>query len=134
MANHHIIYIPGLNDQLAVHKIATKLLPTFWRWRGFYGHLISPSWEVGEFYPKLQAVTDKIDELTSHGHLVSLVGQSAGSSLALNAFAARREFVTGLVILTGRLRVAGEPSLERAAWPLPSRCVRLKELSIASRG
>src|SRR5262249_6232813 len=54
------------------------------------------------------------------GHLVSLVGQSAGSSLALNAFAARRELVAGLIILTGRLRVAGRPSLEQAAKDSPA--------------
>src|ERR1017187_3350949 len=115
MADHHIIYIPGLNDQLSLHRAATRILPAFWRRHGFHGHIMTPSWETGEFESKLEAVITKIDELIGQGHLVSLVGQSAGSSLALNAFAARREFVTGLVILTGRLRVAGKPTLEHAA-------------------
>ncbi len=117
---HHIVYIPGLNDQLPPNRQLTRLLPMFWRRYNFTGHILEPNWSEGEFAPKLQAVLDKIDELKQQGHAVSLVGQSAGSSLALNAFAARREFVTGLVVLTGRLRVAGKPSLEHAARHSPA--------------
>lgn len=81
---------------------------------------MTPNWSVGEFEPKLNAILDRIDELKQQGYIVSLVGQSAGSSLALNAFVARREFVAGVVILTGRLRIAGEPSLEYAARHSPA--------------
>lgn len=81
---------------------------------------MQPHWAKGDYESKLQVVLDRIDELTKQGHKVSLVGQSAGSSLALNAFSARREFVAGLVILTGRLRVAGEPTLEDAASSSPA--------------
>jgi membrane protease YdiL (CAAX protease family) len=119
-ANHHIIYLPGLRDQLLVRRLLEGLLPLFWRWHGFRGHILAPSWESGEFASKLQAVLGKIDELTKQGHAVSLVGQSAGSSLAFNAFVARSRSVTGLVILTGRLRVAGQPSLAQAAQHSPA--------------
>lgn len=120
MAQHHIVYIPGLNDHLPPNHQLARLLPLFWRGRGFIGHVAQPRWSKGDFGSKLQVVLGTIDELTKQGYKVSLVGQSAGSSLALSAFAARREFVAGLVILTGRLRVAGEPSLERAASGSPA--------------
>jgi len=81
---------------------------------------MAPGWETGDLDAMLQAVLDKVDALTKQGYTVSLVGQSAGSSLALNAFVARRVFVAGLVILTGRLRVAGQPSLEIAAKHSPA--------------
>ena len=112
---HIIIYIPGLHDETPPLAQLRRLLPLFWLRYGFSGIILSPQWSTGAFEAKLQMVTDVIDKKLRAGHLVSLVGQSAGSSLALNAFAARNEFVTGLVILTGRLRVAGVPSLANAA-------------------
>ncbi|HEV7454986.1 MAG TPA: hypothetical protein VGO07_07040 [Candidatus Saccharimonadales bacterium] len=131
MANHHIIYTPGLHDQSFIQRFAVKLLPAFWNRRGFYGHIIAPGWETGDFESKLRSVITKIDELTNQGHFVSLVGQSAGSSLALNAFVARREFVAGLVILTGRLREAGEPSLDYATRHSPAFAESVRRAEIA---
>jgi hypothetical protein len=128
---HHIIYIHGLNDHLPPNRHLTRLLPLFWRRHGFIGHIMAPAWSKGEFKPKMQTILDKIDELKSDAQTVSLVGQSAGSSLALNAFAARREFVAGLVILTGRLRVAGEPSLEHTARHSPAFAESVKRAEAA---
>jgi len=133
MPNHHLIYIPGLHDQVPPKPWLGQVLPLFWRGRGFIGHIMAPRWEQGEFGPKLQVILDKIDELTAQGHTVSLVGQSAGSSLGLNAFAARLDHVVGLVILTGRLRVAGQPSLAQAAKTSPAfaESVRRAEITLS---
>lgn len=120
MSNHHIIYIPGLNDQLIIQHEAVRLLPLYWRLRGFRGHIVYPHWEEGQLDPKLERVIAKIDGLARQGHRVSLIGQSAGGSLALNAFAARKDTVVGLINLTGRLHIAGTPALEVATRHNPA--------------
>lgn len=120
---HHIIYIPGLNDQSLISRNLVKLLPFFWESQGFHAHVVSPRWEEGaRFAPKLKLITDEIDRLVDQGHRVSLVGQSAGGSAALNAFYERRNVVNGVVNATGRLKagVHVRPSLEWAARNSPA--------------
>jgi hypothetical protein len=118
---HHLIYIPGLNDQY--QKQIIKIPQFFWKTQGFYSHVIFPEWEKGyKFAPKLKLITDKIDELINLRHTVSLVGQSAGGSAALIAFCERRDVLNGVVNATGRMR-AGEkvsPTLEYASRYSPA--------------
>ena len=132
MARHHIMYIPGLNDQMPPNRQLTLLLPLFWSRHGFVGHIMAPHWTSGAYEPKLQQILDTIDSLSAQGKHISLVGQSAGSSLALNAFAARSASVAGLVILTGRLRVGGRPTLAQAARHSPAfaQSVQLAEAAL----
>lgn len=114
---HHIIYVPGLHDQLFINKGLTKMLPPIWRLHGFTTHIVYPHWEEGNsFQPKLRKILQEIDELHNLGYKVSLVGQIAGGNAVLNAFTERRNIVSGVVNICGRIR-AGEnvrPTLEHA--------------------
>lgn len=120
---HHIIYVPGLNDQNPFSKLITNTLPLFWKQHGFTGHIITPHWSQGKsFEPKLKRIIKKIDELAETEDPISLIGQSAGGSAVLNAFCARKSVLTGVVNVVGRLR-AGEnvrPSLEWATRKSPA--------------
>jgi pimeloyl-ACP methyl ester carboxylesterase len=61
-------------------------------------------WSDGEsFAPKLQKLLDKIDELHSRGHKVSLVGVSAGAGAVINGFAARKDKITGVICIAGKI-------------------------------
>lgn len=102
---HHIIYVPGLHDQHVFNRSLTKFLPRVWKSYGFYGHILAPHWEEGSsFRPKLDKIVRKIDTLSKQGHIVSLIGQSAGGSAVLNAFCERKKVVNGVINATGRLR------------------------------
>lgn len=85
--------------------------------RGVKVHVFRPDWNTEDtFNPKLERLLKVIDELTEQDHVVSLVGQSAGGSAAMNAFAKRPDKINGVVVVAGRLR-SGEnvsPTLEKA--------------------
>ncbi|HUS26472.1 MAG TPA: hypothetical protein VMY99_03940 [Nevskiaceae bacterium] len=102
MAQHHIIYVPGLSDSRADGQgLATKA----WVLYGVKGHCLRMHWADGEpFAPKLQRLLDTIDELAAAGHTVSLVGASAGASAVLQAFAARKDTVAGVVCICGKIQ------------------------------
>jgi len=120
---HHIIYIPGLFDTHPVNRPFHNLAQAAWRKKGFHPHLYLPHWEEGHhFTPKLKGITHLIDALVQQGNIVSLVGQSAGGSAALNAFCERRDKVNGVVNITGRLRsgVNVRPTLQQAARISPA--------------
>lgn len=120
---HHVVYIPGLRDQWFLNRNLARLLPLFWDRRGFPIHVVAPHWEQGEsFEPKLKAITDEIDRLIEMGHRVSIIGQSAGGSAGLNAFAQRKDVLSKAINVTGRLRagVNVKPTLEKAAYYSPA--------------
>lgn len=123
MKEHHIVYVPGLNDQHPINKRLTVVVPRFWGKHGFHGHVVSPHWEEGtSFTPKLEEIVDKVDTLLDQGHKVSLIGQSAGGSAVLNAFAERRQDIHGVVNVTGRVREGMQvyPSLDQATKNSPA--------------
>lgn len=119
---HHIIFIPGLGDNTFpnTNKFYTGFInrPLGFRHRDVKVHIFRPEWNTeNTFNPKLERLLKVIDGLTEQGHVVSLVGQSAGGSAAINAFANRPDKINGVVIVAGRLR-SGEnvsPTLEKAA-------------------
>jgi pimeloyl-ACP methyl ester carboxylesterase len=118
---HHLVYVPGLNDRLLVNRVATSFLPFFWRPYGFHGHVVHPYWRQGtDFEPKLESILTIVDELAMKGHQVSLVGQSAGGSAVLNAFMRQPGQITGVVNIAGRLRSPGQPSLAKASKGNPA--------------
>lgn len=121
-AEHHIVYIPGLKDQ-SIGKHLVKLLPRFWDNRGFPIHVVFPHWEEGTtFTPKLNKITEQIDQLISDDHRVSVIGQSAGGSAGLNAFCLRKDVMEAAINVTGRLRegMNVRPTLEEAASKSPA--------------
>lgn len=120
---HHLVMIPGLNDQGFLQKRLMNLVPKYWQKYGVVGHIISPNWEDGEeFKPKLERMLGKVDELIEEGHEVSVLGLSAGGSAALNVFCQRKNVLKGAVNGTGRLRVGENvrPSLDWAARNSPA--------------
>jgi pimeloyl-ACP methyl ester carboxylesterase len=61
-------------------------------------------WESGDsFEPKLHKLLAKIDELYDKGDTISLVGASAGAGAVINAFAARKDKISGVVCICGKI-------------------------------
>lgn len=99
---HHTIFIPGLGDEVNRMVWATS----HWRRSGLDPIVNSVRWHSGEkeFQPKLQILVDMIGKFTNDGDRVSIVGCSAGGSVALNAFFERKEDVHRVINVCGRLR------------------------------
>jgi pimeloyl-ACP methyl ester carboxylesterase len=76
-----------------------------WRLYGYKGHEVVMGWEDGKsFGAKLVRIIEKIDSLHTEGRKVFLVGVSAGGSAVLNAYAARKDSVSGVASVAGWLR------------------------------
>lgn len=102
MPKHHIIYLPGFGDPRSLEKTAVEKL---WRIFGVTAHHHTLYWHDDvSFDVKLEAVLKQIDELKAAGHTVSLVGTSAGASVAIDAFAKRPDKISGVVCICGKLR------------------------------
>ncbi|MEK7168541.1 MAG: hypothetical protein AAB532_02255 [Patescibacteria group bacterium] len=117
-AEHHVIYIPGLNDQRRGYERLIRRWSTY----GVTPHVHRVGWlDQESFRPKLERLVDQVDQYLDEGQAVSLVGASAGGSAALNALIERPK-ITAVVNLFGRLR-KGEnvrPSLDFAARKSPA--------------
>lgn len=101
MKIHSVIYVPGLGD--ADPKGQRRLVAT-WRLWGVRPHLFHMNWADGEaFEPKLERLLKLIDGLHAKGNRVSLVGASAGAGAVINAFAARKDKVDGVVCIAGKI-------------------------------
>ena len=101
MSKHkHVIYIPGLGDSKATwQKRAVKT----WSLWGVKPHTFQMMWADGEpFEPKFQRLLKLIDECAEDGS-VSLVCASAGASAAIPAFAARKDVISGVVCIAGKI-------------------------------
>jgi pimeloyl-ACP methyl ester carboxylesterase len=99
---HHIIYLPGLGDD----KPFQRLLVGWWRALGVrvQYHYIGWSDPDEPFNAKLQRVLDSIDNLARPDHRVSLIGTSAGASMALNAYNVRRDKIHRVVLVCGKIQ------------------------------
>jgi pimeloyl-ACP methyl ester carboxylesterase len=98
---HSIIYVPGLGD---AHLGGQRLLVATWRWWGVEPVVCQMKWGDGEpFAPKLARLLGVIDTYNAKGYVVSLVGSSAGASAVINAFAARKDAVSGVVCIAGKI-------------------------------
>lgn len=115
---HHVIFIPGLKDQHPVNRTFSNLLPFYWNKFGVTTHVIFPHWEDGAgFNTKLKIILKEIDKLSYYGHAITIVGQSAGGSAAMNAFCERRNKIKKAVNITGRLKKGKNvsPDLDESA-------------------
>lgn len=83
--NHLALYIPGLGDHYdAGRSWALKM----WKLWGVEVNLLPVKWYDGKTYAeKLQLVASAIRDAEGKGYKVTLIGESAGASLALNAAA-----------------------------------------------
>ena len=98
-----VIYVPGLNDTRFLNKTLTRLLPFFWRVYTVETYIFRPQWEKGNYQEKLRNLLQQIDRLYTKDTRIYLIGQSAGGAFVLNAFSHRKNKITGVVNVGGRL-------------------------------
>lgn len=132
-----VIYLPGLGDWRSHGQEAVLKL---WRAYGLTVHYHKLGWGDKEsFEPKKQRILDKIDSLTKDGGQIALIGTSAGASASINAFAERRDKVSSVVCLCGKLknpdtvsegRYERNPAFKDSMKQLPNSLARL---SLADR-
>lgn len=97
----HLIYITGIGDQNIGRQ--RKLVNT-WRWYGVEFEIFQVLWADGEpWKPKFERLLARIDSLVADGKDVGLVAVSAGASAAINAYAARKNIITGVVLISGKV-------------------------------
>ena len=117
---HRIIYIPGLSDNGDLFmSTASK-----WQQQGLVPSVYQVKWRDGaSFQYKLDGLIAVIDGFLKEGDVVSLIGCSAGGSMALNAFVERKTAIRNIVIISGRLRSGnnkGFRSLTKRAQSSPA--------------
>lgn len=101
LMKHHVIYVPGIADDKL--KVQSILLYSWWLY-GVHPHLHEMPWAgSGHFEPKLERLLALIDKHHAKGHAVSLIGASAGASAVLHAYDKRREAITGVVYVCGKI-------------------------------
>lgn len=95
---HFVIYIPGLGDDVTVRN---KLL-SWWHFKDVQVTLVPMNWYGADqdFHKKQEAVLQAIDEAIDNGFTVSVIGESAGASMALNV-AALRPAVRRVITIAG---------------------------------
>lgn len=95
---HCVIYIPGLNDRADVaRRYALKL----WRLHGVKALLVPMRWYGNEPYSKKKIrILEAIDKVEKQGYTVSLIGESAGASIAIN-IAAEHPSLHALATIAG---------------------------------
>ena len=105
---HYIIYVPGIGDtKTGLQEFAVKT----WRLYGVRSETVAMRWAKGrDFDKKLEKLLNRIDELTTEGYEVSLVGASAGGSVVMNAFAARPNLhaVVGICVVMNTNMTIGQ--------------------------
>ncbi|MDB5184570.1 MAG: hypothetical protein JWN38_378 [Candidatus Saccharibacteria bacterium] len=96
-----VIYIPGLGDRRTTGQLKAVQL---WRIYGVRPELFVVRWFDSEPWPaKLQRLLKRIDELVVRGFAIGLVASSAGAAAALNAYAARKKVISGVVLIAGKV-------------------------------
>ncbi|MFI5240811.1 MAG: hypothetical protein ACHQUA_00040 [Microgenomates group bacterium] len=103
MRNHIVIIVSGLGDYVQSIKLATY----HWKIYGLTPIVHSANWKNNKepFEIKFKKLLDLVDSFLEKGKPVSLIGTSAGASLALNAFLLRKNGVNKFVNICGRLKV-----------------------------
>lgn len=99
---NHVIIFPGLGNRVALHTWATNS----WKKFGITPHVFDTRWKTEEngFSKKLERAITLVDSLSNKNVRISLVGNSAGSSFALNIFGQRKRQINKVVINCGRVR------------------------------
>ncbi len=97
----HLIYIPGVGDQ-NVDRQQTAV--NTWSWYGITAEICQMNWgDKGSWQPKLDKLLATIDKAVADGKQVGLVGISAGAAAAINAYAARKDMIVGVVCIAGKI-------------------------------
>jgi len=117
---NHVIIIPGLGNGITLHTWATNS----WKKFGITPHVFDTRWKTEEsgFSEKLARAITLVDSLLNKNARISLVGNSAGSSFALNLYGERKERISRVIINCGRVRDGDWPwfSFDQAIASSPS--------------
>lgn len=99
---HAVIYVTGLNDRNVAFQ---KRAVSWWRIYGVEPILFQTNWtDKKSFSEKLDSLLALIDHHEISGQKVSLVGVSAGASMAVAAYSRRGEAIHGVAFICGKLR------------------------------
>lgn len=99
MKKHHIIIIPGIPSFGFCIKILSFPFYLF----GYIPHVVNIRWtdEQDTFHIKLKRLLKVVDSLFEKGN-VSLIGLSAGGSMALNALLLRKSKIQKVITICSR--------------------------------
>ena len=98
----HVIYVPGVGDSDPEFQ---RWAVNLWKWWGVDSELFQINWaENAKWEARLRSLLSRIDELKAEEKSVALVGASAGGSAVVNAYAARKTDITGVVTLCAKLK------------------------------
>lgn len=98
----HIIYIPGLGDE--VEPRGQLWAVARWHRYSVEAELFRMRWGDREAWqPKFDRLLARIDDVIAEGKDVGLVAASAGASAAINAFAARKNKIVGVVLIAAKV-------------------------------
>jgi len=98
---HHVIYVPGILDD--IYRAQSTALRFWWLW-GVQAHLHAMPWAGQEAYrSKFERLLAEIDGHLEKGHVVSLIGASAGASAVLNAYDQRKDKINAVVYICGKI-------------------------------
>jgi len=99
---NHVIVIPGLGNNVKKHEWIME----GWKKYGIIPHVFGTKWKTDEngFQQKLDQALRLIDSLTNKNAKISIIGNSAGSSFALNIFGERKQQINKVIINCGRVR------------------------------
>lgn len=117
---HYLVIIPGLGDNDKKFNFVVR------NWEKEYKiipHIHLMPWkDKRSFTPKLKRLLLLIDNLYKNGNEVSLLGTSAGGSAVINAFCKRKNKISKVINVCGRLREGKNvfPTLRQAAMTSPS--------------
>lgn len=108
---HYVIYIPGLGDN---YDKARRWALLGWRLWGVRTELVPMIWYDGQSYDKKQQrVLAAVKQASANGYAVSLIGESAGGSMAINV-AAQLPTLNKLITIGG----VDNPAIKVAAHTL----------------
>jgi dienelactone hydrolase len=81
-----------------------RLAVRTWNWWGVKAELFHVKWADGEAWEvKFNRLLSRIDAIVAEGHQIALVGASAGAGAVIDAYAARKEVVCGVVCIAGKV-------------------------------
>ena len=106
---HRVIVIPGIDGRVTPISLTTAP----WRFYGLKPVVYSMNWGDGktEFPQKLRDLGDVIKSFAADGDSVSLIGCSAGGSVAINAFFEQKDKVHRVINVCGPLRMGSQRGL-----------------------
>ena len=119
-SDNHVIIIPGLGNNVDLHILASNRWIRF----GIIPHVFDAKWKTEEkgFSEKFERALRLVDSLANKNSKISIVGNSAGSSFALNLFGKRRRQISRVIINCGRVRDGDWPwfTFDQATASSPS--------------